>query len=182
MSIYTVSLRHQSLYSGGQTERHPTKHGKYDYQTLHFTRNWQSTWEEKAGEAKRRHGLSRVVFSAIPFRAAEDPKPCSLTDTEEAQGSAKSNAHFSSPWGKPERSQTGLESRLEGTTQSLQKRGFSRKGCLVFKDHFSWLSWCYDSGSALHTKPPKQNTAALYSLKASQHSGFHTCLPDKEGM
>lgn len=34
------------------------------------------------------------MFSATPFRAAEDPKPCSLIDTEEANGSAKSKCHI----------------------------------------------------------------------------------------
>lgn len=133
MSIYTNSLCHQSLFSGGQTERQPIKHDNYDYQTPHFTRNWQSTWEESAGEAKRRHGLSKAVFSATPFRAVEDPKPGSILDTEEAKGSEKSKCHI--PINLRE-ARHGSRADCRAWLQAFRKEVFSGKTALVFQRSF----------------------------------------------
>lgn len=146
---------------------------KASYQTWQLWSPNTSIYQEMAkhvGETKRRHGLSKAVFWATLFRAAEDPKPCSILD---------SKCHIPI---KLRGARHGSRADWRAPLRAFRKEAFSGKTALVFKDHFSWLAWCYHSGSALHRNPAKQNTAALHSLKASQHSGFHACLPDKERM
>lgn len=71
---------------------------------------------------------AELLLSATPFRAAEDLKPCSLIDTEEAKGSAKSKCHIPinlrDAWEEPDtaREQTGGHDSEPSEKRLFQER------------------------------------------------------------